>query len=237
MTLLFGKTVCDYSASSQSYIRLHYQRAKVRLFKEFSGQKMPYFSVNFLSIYLYSSHKRINVIMNNYKISDQPLAKKIKTSLNSAKYLIIAIISLGFTLSSIIGVEYNCEGSEMFPTYYGSPFIFKQESLGSSMQYYYSISGLFLNLLVWNIVILVVRHGLLSLIQLKLNPNPIKKLYKIFVGFLLVFSFLNISIAYIGLGEGFREGLNYWHWNLDTIAKDWGMVCEGKWYILFWKEK
>ena len=29
----------------------------------------------------------------------------------------------------------------MFPTYYGSPFVFKDKSLGSSMEYYYSISG------------------------------------------------------------------------------------------------
>ena len=61
---------------------------------------------------------------------------------NQMKYLIIPYIALGLVLSLAIGIEYNCEGHEMFPIYYGCPFVFMKKSLGSSMEYYYSISGL-----------------------------------------------------------------------------------------------
>ena len=64
-------------------------------------------------------------------------------------YAIIPYVALGLILSLTIGIEYNCEGQEMFPTYYGSPFAFKQKSLGSSMEYFYSIAGLILNVFVF----------------------------------------------------------------------------------------
>ena len=50
------------------------------------------------------------------------------------KFVLIPYIALGFILSLVLGIEYNCDGQEMFPTYYSSPFIFKQTSLGSSME-------------------------------------------------------------------------------------------------------
>ena len=67
------------------------------------------------------------------------------------KYFIIPFIALGLSLSMVYGVEYECEGSEPFSIYYGSPFLFKKSSLGSSMEYFYSISGLLLNVLVWSV--------------------------------------------------------------------------------------
>ena len=27
------------------------------------------------------------------------------------------------------------------------------------------------------------------------------------------------------IGHGFGEGQNYWYWNMDKEAKDWGMAC------------
>ena len=59
-----------------------------------------------------------------------------------------------------------------------------------------------------------------------------KIIYHIFVGLLLAFTFLNLFTTYIGIGRGFDKELNYWYWNLDKEASDWGMVCEGEWKFL-----
>lgn len=41
------------------------------------------------------------------------------------KFIILPYIALGFVLSLVIGIEYKCVGTEMFPDFYGSPFVFK----------------------------------------------------------------------------------------------------------------
>lgn len=69
------------------------------------------------------------------------------------KHLVIFFIALGLSLSLVICIEYDCTGTEMFPTYYGSPFVFKKTSLGSSMQFFYSIFGIILNLIIWYILV------------------------------------------------------------------------------------
>ncbi|PZR10862.1 MAG: hypothetical protein DI539_21045 [Flavobacterium psychrophilum] len=145
------------------------------------------------------------------------------------KYFIIVYIALGFVLSSAIGVTYYCDGLEMFPEYYGSPFVFKQKSLGSSMTYYFSISGILLNVAAWGLLVLIVHKVFIFFIE-KIRNNKIAKLvYKGLVVGLMVFSTLNILADYVMLGRGFKKGLNYWYMNVDEEAKVWGMDCEGKW--------
>jgi len=151
------------------------------------------------------------------------------------KYIIIPFIAFGLTLSLIFGVEYNCQGKEMFPIYYGSPFIFIQKSLGSSMEYYYSISGLLLNILTWSLILVVIRFGINKLIGEVSNKRFLIAVYKICVAILILFSLLNIWISYIGIGRGFKEGLNYWYWNFDKEASDWGMECNGDWKFFIFK--
>ncbi len=85
------------------------------------------------------------------------------------KFVIIPYIALGFVLSVIIGIEYNFKGEEMMPTYWGSPFVYKQESLGSSLERYYSISGLILNVIIWSIVLFFIDQRIKRI-------NLIKKL-------------------------------------------------------------
>ena len=147
------------------------------------------------------------------------------------KYLIIIFIALGLTFSLIFGIEYSCTGQEMFPIYYGSPFVFKQKSLGSSMEYYYSISGVLLNVVIWSSVILIIRYGINKLIKRTSNNKIVIITYKISLGLLIMFSLLNISITYLGMGRGFNKNLNYWYWNFNNEAKDWGMTCEGEWKV------
>jgi hypothetical protein len=81
------------------------------------------------------------------------------------KYIIIPYIALGLISSLVIGIEYNCEGQEMFPTFFGSPFVFKKESLGNSMEYVYSISGIIINVLTWSVALFMVHSTINRLIQ------------------------------------------------------------------------
>ena len=85
------------------------------------------------------------------------------------KFIIIPYIALGLVLSVAIGIEYNFIGEEMMPTYWGSPFVYKQESLGSSLERYYSISGLVLNILVWSIVLFFIDKGIRRIKLIKKN--------------------------------------------------------------------
>jgi hypothetical protein len=36
-------------------------------------------------------------------------------------------------------------------------------------------------------------------------------------------------ITWLEIGSGFDKNFNYWYWNLNKEANDWGMVCKGKW--------
>lgn len=130
-----------------------------------------------------------------------------------------------------IGLTYNCDGSEMFPEYFGSPFVFKQKSLGSSMTYFYSISGLILNVIVWSFIVIGIRLLLLYFIKRAKNKRLSEKLYKWLVGFMLIFSTLNIALDYMIMGNGFRKGTNYWYMDIEKEVKDWNMECEGQWGI------
>lgn len=150
------------------------------------------------------------------------------------KYIIIPYIALGLILSLVIGIQYNCEGQEMFPTFYGSPFVFKQNSLGSSMEYFYSISGLILNILVWSILLFFLDKIIQTIIGKLSRPRWIKISYKIIISLMIVFTTFNVIINSIMLGRGFDNGLNYWYWNMDKEAKDWGMACNGE-VIMFGK--
>jgi len=144
------------------------------------------------------------------------------------KFIIILYIALGFVLSMAVGVVYNCEGPEMFPTYYGSPFVFRRKSLGSSMEYFYSISGLIFNVLTWSAVLFFIDKSIKRISKTK----GVKFGYKAIVGFLIVFSTLNVAMDLVTIGHGFSENLNYWYWNIDKEATDWGVTCEGRMIML-----
>lgn len=146
------------------------------------------------------------------------------------KLFVIPYIALGLVLSVAIGVKYSYEGQEMFPIYYGSPFVFKQTSLGSSMEYFYNIFGLILNILTWSVILSVVDKGLKKIIKSK----RFKIGYKISVGILFVFSTLNIAIEPVMIGRGFNKNMNYWYWNMDKEAEHWGVIYKGE-LILFKK--
>ncbi len=148
------------------------------------------------------------------------------------KYFIIPYIALGMVLSLAIGIEYNCEGTEMFPIYYGSPFVFKQESLASSLEYFYSISGIAINVFIWSLPLFFIDKGIKKMILERSNYKLIHISYKIIIATLIIFTTLNIFIDSVMIGSGFGENFNYWYWNMDKEAKTWGMTCEGKIILL-----
>lgn len=149
------------------------------------------------------------------------------------KYALIPYIALGLVLLLTIGIEYNCEGQDMFPTYYGSPFIFKQKSLGSSMEYFYSISGLIGNVLIWSFVLFLLDAIIQKIIGQFKKQKWIRIAYKTIIGLMIIYTTLNIAVAVTMIGRGFKPGLNYWYWNIDKESKDWGMTCNGATFFLF----
>ncbi len=145
------------------------------------------------------------------------------------KHLVIFFIALGLSLSLVICIEYDCTGTEMFPTYYGSPFVFKKTSLGSSMQFFYSIFGIILNLIIWYILVYCLNMIINKLIEATHFSKLSIIIYKISIVFFLLFSFLIILMTWLEIGSGFGKNFNYWIWNLNKDANDWGMICDGKW--------
>jgi hypothetical protein len=146
------------------------------------------------------------------------------------KYLIIIYIALGLVLSVVVGIEYNDTGDEMLATYYGSPFVFVQKSLGSSMEYYYSISGLILNVIVWSTFLFLIN---LLIEKSKLN-EIFKYVYFSVIGLFLLFSTLSIGFESIMFNNRFEKDFTYWYWNIDEQAEEWGTTYEGK-FVTFKK--
>lgn len=139
------------------------------------------------------------------------------------KYILIFYIAFGCVLSSLIAIEYNCEGQEAFPTYYGSPFIFKQKSMASSMEYFYSVGGLLLNGAVWSLALYLIDKFVRSLIKTRF----VRIVYNSATSLLVLFSTLSIILQSTCVGKGFEPGQNYWYWNFDQEAQQWGMQCKG----------
>ncbi|MBI1267339.1 MAG: hypothetical protein GC193_07910 [Cryomorphaceae bacterium] len=142
------------------------------------------------------------------------------------KYIVVVYIALGLVLSAAVGIEYTCNGSEVLPEYTGSPFVFRQKSLGSSMTYFYSVFGLIFNTAIWTIVVLLLRKLILHLIERVANKKPLQSVYRIVVGLFILFSTLNIWMAYMIMGTGFGEGMNDWY--IDKEAQAWGAECTGQ---------
>lgn len=141
------------------------------------------------------------------------------------QYMIIPTIALGLVFLSPFGLNYYCDGWQS-PIYSGSPFLFKQKSLGSSLTYYYSISGLALNILLWSILLMLINRGLQSLIHALQNKALFQFFYRVIIGGLLLISSFIIIGAYLTTGHGFEKGRNYWYFDR---AEDMSH-CKGQWH-------
>ncbi len=134
------------------------------------------------------------------------------------RFVIIPYIALGLVLSVVLGIEYSFIGEEMMPTYWGSPFVYKQESLVSSLERYYSISGLVLNVTLWSVFLFFIDKGIRRISQTKKS----KVVYKVVIALFIIITTINVLFDYSLMGNGFEEDLNYWYWDIDKVAEEWG---------------
>lgn len=151
---------------------------------------------------------------------------------NIIKYFTLTFIGLGIGLSLLFGVEYTCKGSnEMFPDYYGNPFIFKQESLGSSLEYYFSLTGIILNTVFWTIILIILRLLILKIIKISNNNKFIIYSYRLITFLLILFTILNIYISYLEMGMSFNQIELYLDMNKEV--QEYRLICEGEWFFMF----
>lgn len=145
------------------------------------------------------------------------------------KYIIIPFIALGLGLSGFLGIIYTCTGDGGSPNYNASPFIFRKNSLGSSLTYFYSICGVVLNTIFWTGLIVLIRLVILKLIQKSRNSDLVKVVYNTTIGILLVLSAFIVFFSYQLMGNGFEKEFNYWYINVGDDSVD---DCEGEWKSL-----
>lgn len=138
------------------------------------------------------------------------------------RFSLIVIIAFGLMLSPMFNLVYHCLGSEVLPVYYGSPFIHTRTNLGSSLEHFYSISGLALNTLIWIVIVTLVDKLLRKISKSK----TYKLIYQILIGVLTVSAVFVIFWNATLIGQGFSENSNYWYWNVDEEAEKWGAECE-----------
>lgn len=96
------------------------------------------------------------------------------------------------------------------------------------MTYYYSVSGLAMNWIIWTFSVFLLHRGVMSIMkndQIKKWLNPV---YKTVIGIALLFTTLVVLMEYLNLGPGFDENSNYWYWDMDGEASAYGNTCEGK---------
>ena len=139
------------------------------------------------------------------------------------KYIFAFIISLGILLVPYYKpiIIYACTGQEMFPTYYGCPFIYKGTNLGTSLAWDFFVWPTIANLILWAALLLLLRLIIHKTI-LK-NENKIVKYFYMTIKFTVTIYFLfwiAISLKY----EGYSLAS---HINFENEAKTWGMTCEG----------
>ncbi|MDP8079995.1 hypothetical protein [Phocoenobacter skyensis] len=127
---------------------------------------------------------------------------------------IILYIALGLVLSNLFGFSYQSIGDEWLPTYWANPIVYKKQGV-TSLENYYSVYGVIVNVLIWSVILFFID----KVVKQVKYPSIF---YKIGVIFLLVLASVFILVNGCFVGDGFSTEQNYWHWNIDQEAKDWG---------------
>jgi len=143
------------------------------------------------------------------------------------KLALLIYIALGLSLSEILGIKYTCTGMEIFPQFYGSPFIYSQTSLATSLEYFYSVSGIFYNAVIWSVGLLLISK-IYAKLTLKSNVNKNIKTLVASILFLISSFSLAFTITFKGPGFGEESNSNAWYWNIEQEAAKWGIICEGE---------
>ncbi|ANQ51471.1 hypothetical protein MY04_4127 [Flammeovirga sp. MY04] len=146
------------------------------------------------------------------------MKKLLKTTL---PILVFSLSTLLFPLNSV-GIKYECTGTEIFPDFYASPFIYKSTSLATSMAYDYYILGLLGNTLVWSFFFFSIHQIIVYFIR---KRKTLIKLYKIVLTSLFIFLLIgNISEIQVSIQH------IEWSIDIEEEAKLWGNICEPQWF-------
>ncbi len=144
-----------------------------------------------------------------------------------SKYIFSLIFSTGllFSLVPKPTIVYNCTGQEMFPTFFGCPFIYKSSSLASSLEYDFYLLGIITNIIIWSLLILLLRLVLVKIFS-RINNKFLRYTYKIskygLAILCIAWTILFFYVSYSSLK--FQADIN-------GEAKAWGMTCNGQLYL------
>lgn len=140
------------------------------------------------------------------------------------KYIFAFIFALGILLVPYYKptIVYDCTGPEMFPTYYGCPFIYKVTSLGSSLEFDFFFLPFLVNLIIWMACLLLFR--LIVYKTILKNENKITKYFYVATKIL----FTLYCLFWITISFNFQG----YHWqsyfDFEKEAQTWGMTCKGR---------
>lgn len=139
----------------------------------------------------------------------------------------VSLISLGVLCSpfSIFTIIYDCKGQDVFPVYFGCPFIFKSSSLATSLACDYYLIGFLADWLIWSVILLLIGYAFNSLKWIK--QRFVLIFYRFTVGLLLIASVLCAIIAFSIGGDRLEFNAN-----LNKEAKAWGMDCNGRFKLI-----
>jgi hypothetical protein len=134
------------------------------------------------------------------------------------KYLFIPFFALGCVLSVVVGVEYSfvSEPVEMMPKYWGSPFVFRKQSLASSLEGFYSVFGLISNVMIWCVLLLWIDKAMRNFFHFVW----VKRIYYFILGVSSAWFSLVLIFEFAILRNQFSEDTNYWYFNIDQEAQE-----------------
>ena len=122
-------------------------------------------------------------------------------------------------------IVYNCSGQEMFPTYFGSPFIYKSSSLVSSLEFDFYLLGITANVILLSTLVLLLRFVLVKIFS-GIGNKFILYIYKTskygLAILCIAWTILFFYVSYSSLQ--FQADIN-------GEAKAWGMTCKGQLYL------
>lgn len=132
--------------------------------------------------------------------------------MKTLKYLLFPFCAFGLSTIPLFGVKYNG-----LPEYIGAPFIFAQKSMGSSMEYFYSLPGIAMNLIIWSLLLIVLWQLTKKLFHV--SPNSYKTLKVTSVVVLLLLSVLGLWMFYVSSGSSFTNHLEFDYWPINEECK------------------
>ena len=139
----------------------------------------------------------------------------------------ILIISLGIFLFGIdpFTITYEC-GGQNYHVYSGNPFIYKVNSLATSIAWTYYLKGMIFCWLFWVVIVSFLKYIIDKFIKDKTN----RKLFwarRILILFSIIVSSLSLYIMISNSGNNLE-----WSADIEQEEETWGILCEPKFQII-----